>query len=127
MDGRYLKANNKPVFTPITRVKEGQNPNNDSYDKCMAAAEPEPESEPEPEPEPEPEEPVEEADPPTSAPEPAPAAAEPAPGTGETFSLEALKGGCPKGVDAKRKEEFLHADEFGAAHSPCLRSARALL
>ena len=104
----FLMADDaKPNYTPMHRVKTGQNPNKESWTKAFDAAAVAATAAATPS--------AEEATPPEPAaaePEPA-AAAEPA-GDGTLHPLAALQGGCPKGVDAAHKEKSLADDDFEA-------------
>merc|ERR1712224_936964 len=96
----------KPNYTPLHRVKTGQNPNNESWMKAFdaAAAEPEPAA---------PAPTAEEGESPApDEPEPAPA---PTPtGDGSMYSLAELQAGCPAGVEAASKEKSLNDEDFEA-------------
>ena len=121
----FLAADeSKPIFTPIVRVKEGQNANNEHFDRCFkdgaeeesklaqetrtasmrAQEEPAPEPEPEPEPKPTPESADAESP-------PAPAVASPSTASG-LYSLAELQAGCPPGVAPAAKEDALDPADF---------------
>ena len=107
----FLAADeSKPIFTPIVRVKEGQNANNEHFDRCFKDGTEE-ESAPEPEPEPEPKPTPESAD--AESP-PAPAVASPSTASG-LYSLAELQAGCPPGVAPAAKEDALDPAGFEAA------------
>ena len=98
----FLNDSDLPNFTPIMRIKEGQNPNDEAYTKAFTSEEgvpPEGEAAPT-EPEPEAEKPK--------------------------FPLAELVEGVPDGVDAAHKEQYLNDDEFEGALG-CSREAFAAL